>query len=65
MALNGILPILKKALVKLTLGLKPISMWVFVAEITEEIMLRLDILYTYDASVDLERHMLLLAQDKI
>jgi hypothetical protein len=52
------LPILKEALVELTLGQSPIHILVLIAEITEELILRLDILHTYVVFVGLGCHML-------
>jgi hypothetical protein len=49
------LPILKEVFLILTLGCRPLKIWVFVANITNELILGLDILHTYDASVDLGR----------
>jgi hypothetical protein len=40
------LPVLKEALVELTLGQKPLHIWVFITEITDEFILRLDFLHT-------------------
>jgi hypothetical protein len=57
MASGVILPILKEALVKLTLGPCPPATWVFVASVTNKFILRLDILHANHASVDLEHHM--------
>jgi hypothetical protein len=45
------LPILKEAFLTLTLGQRPLTTWVFVADITKYI-LGLDILCAYDALVD-------------
>jgi hypothetical protein len=50
------LPILKEASAELTLGQRPESIWVFVAGITNELILGQDVLHTYDASVDLRRY---------
>jgi predicted aspartyl protease len=52
------LPILKEAFVTLTLGRRPLGIYVFVADITDELILGLDILRAYDASVDLGSQML-------
>jgi hypothetical protein len=40
-------------------------MWVFVANITKEFILGLDILRVYDASADLGRQTLLLAEEEV
>jgi hypothetical protein len=52
------LPILKETLVELTLGWSPIGIWVLVTEITDGLILGLDILRIYNAFLDLGRHML-------
>jgi hypothetical protein len=46
MASGEIIPILKEALVELTLGCSVLKIWVYVAEIMDELILRLDILQT-------------------
>jgi hypothetical protein len=55
------LPILKEVFLTLRLGWHPLKIWVFVASITNELILGLDILRAYDASVDLGRQTLHLA----
>jgi hypothetical protein len=47
------LPILKEVLLTLNLGRRPLKIWGFIAEITNELILGLDILCTYDAFVDI------------
>jgi hypothetical protein len=42
------LHILKEFLLPLNLGRRPLKMWVFVANITDELILGLDILRAYD-----------------
>jgi hypothetical protein len=59
------IPVLKEALVELTLGLRTLRIWVFVAEITDEFILGLDVLRAYNASVDVGRHLLRLGQEEI
>jgi hypothetical protein len=59
------LPILKEVFLTLTLGRRPLKIWVFVANITNELILGLDILRAYDASVDLGRQTLRLAGEEI
>jgi hypothetical protein len=59
------LPILKEVLPTLTLGLRPLKMWVFVANIINELILGLDILRAYDASVDIGRQTLRLADEEV
>jgi hypothetical protein len=39
--------------------------WVFVAEITDELILGLDVLRCYDASVDLGRHLIRLVREEV
>jgi hypothetical protein len=63
MASGETLPILKEALVELTLGLSPLCVWVLIAEITDELILGLHILLTYDAFMDLACHILWLGQE--
>jgi hypothetical protein len=59
------LPILKEVFLTLTVGWRPIKICVFVANITNELILGLDILRAYDASVDLGRQTLRLAGEEI
>jgi hypothetical protein len=59
------LPILKEAFLTLTLGRRPLKSWVFVADITNEFILGLDILRAYDSSVDLGRQTLRLAEEEV
>jgi hypothetical protein len=59
------LPILKEAFVTLTLGRLPLEIWVFVADLTDELILGLDILRAYDASVDLGSQMLRLGEEEV
>jgi hypothetical protein len=54
MASRETMPVVE-VLVLLTLGRRVLRIWVFVAEITDEFMLGLDVLRAYDASVDLLR----------
>jgi hypothetical protein len=49
---------LKVALIKLNLGRRSLKFWVFVAEVRDEFLLELNVLWAYDASVDLGRHLL-------
>lgn len=46
-------PILKEALVELTLGQCPLTTWLFVTKVTDEFILGLDVLCAHDASMDL------------
>ena len=59
------IPVLKEALVELTLGRRALRIWVFVADVTDEFILGLDILRAYDASVDLGRHLLRLGGEEV
>jgi hypothetical protein len=59
------LPILKEIFLTMNLGQYPLKMWVFVANITNDFILGLDILRAYDTSVDLERQMLHLAEEEV
>jgi hypothetical protein len=58
------LPIIKEVFLTLTLGQRPLKIWVFVADITNEFILGLDILRAYDATVDIGRQTLRLAKKK-
>jgi hypothetical protein len=44
---------LREVLLTLTLGRRPLRMWVFVENITDELILGLDILRAYDTSMDI------------
>jgi len=57
--------VLKEALVDLTLGRQALRIWVFVAEVTDEFILGLDVLRAYDASVDLGCHLLRLGREEV
>lgn len=57
--------LLKEAFVQLTLGRRTLRIWVFVADVTDEFTLGLYVLRAYDASVDLERHLLQLGQEEV
>jgi hypothetical protein len=59
------LPILEEVSLTLTLGLRPLEIWVFVANITNKFILGLDIMREYDASVDLGRQPLHLAEEEV
>ena len=59
------IPVLKEALFELTLGRRALRIWVFVAEVTDEVILGLDVLRAYDASVDLGRHLLRLGREEV
>jgi hypothetical protein len=52
MASGETLPILKEVFVQMTLGWSPIRIYVLIAEITDELILELDILHTYGTFMD-------------
>jgi hypothetical protein len=58
------LPIMKEVFLTLTLGRRPLKIWVFVADITDELILGLDVLRAYDVSVDTGRQTLRLAEEE-
>jgi hypothetical protein len=58
-------PRLKEYFLTLMLGRRPLKIWEFVANISNEFNLRLDILRAYNASVDLGRQMLRLAEEEV
>jgi hypothetical protein len=49
----------------LTLGQRPLKISAFVADITDELILGLDVLRAYDASVDIGRQTLRLAEEEV
>jgi hypothetical protein len=49
----------------MTLGQCALKVWVFVTDMTDEFILGLDILWTYDTSVVLGSHVLRLGQEKV
>jgi hypothetical protein len=59
------LPILKEVFLTLTLEQRPLKIWVFIANITDEFILGLDILCAYDASVDQGHQTLCLAEEEV
>jgi predicted aspartyl protease/flagellar motility protein MotE (MotC chaperone) len=59
------MPVVKEARVELTMGRRTLRSWEFVADITDEFILGLDILLAYDASVDIGRRVLRLVQDEV
>jgi hypothetical protein len=59
------LPILREVFLTLNLGRRPLKIWVFVATITNVFILGLDILRPYNASVDIGRQTLRLAEEDI
>jgi hypothetical protein len=56
---------MKEASANLTLGRRPLLTWVFVANITDEFILGLDVLQSHDASTDLRRHVLQLGDEEV
>jgi hypothetical protein len=64
-ASGEILLILKEALVTLTLGLRALTIWVFIANIAYGFILGLNVMHALDASVDLRRHMLRLGDEEL
>jgi hypothetical protein len=59
------IPVLKEALIELTLGQRTLRIWVFAAEITDEFILGLDVLRAYNVSVDVGRHLLRIGQEVV
>jgi hypothetical protein len=59
------IPVLKEALVRLTLGNSTLILWVQVADITEEFSLGLDVMYKHDVVVDLKRHVLRVGGEEV
>jgi hypothetical protein len=59
------IPVVKEARVELTIGRRTLRSWVFVADITDDFILGLDILRACDASVDMGRRVLRLGQDEV
>jgi hypothetical protein len=55
----------KEERVELTLERRTLRTWVFVADITDDFILGLDILRIYDASVDVGCYVLLLGRDQV
>jgi hypothetical protein len=64
MASGETILIVKKARVELALGRRTLRIWVFVADITDDFILGLDILQANDASMDVGRHVLRLGQNE-
>jgi hypothetical protein len=65
MASGETIPVVKEACVELTIGQRTLRSWVFVADITDNFILGLDILRAYDASVDIGRRVLRLGRDEV
>jgi hypothetical protein len=52
-------------MVELTLGHRPLKIFMFIAEITDEFILRMDLLRIYNASDDLGCYVLRVGQEDI
>jgi hypothetical protein len=65
MVSGEIFPILMEALVELTLGQHPLMTWAFVARITDEFILGLDIPQVHCASLDLGHCVLQLGEEEV
>jgi hypothetical protein len=63
--LHTALPNLKEVFLTLTQGQHPLKICVFIASITNEFILELDILHAHNASVDLRHQMLGLAEEEV
>jgi len=59
------IPVLKEALINLTLGWQAVRIWVFIAEVINEFILGLDVLRAYDVSMDLGCHLLRLGRMEV
>jgi predicted aspartyl protease len=59
------IPVVKETHVELTLGRRTLRSWVFVADITDDFIVGLDILLAYDASVDVGRRVIRLGRDEV
>jgi hypothetical protein len=59
------IPVVKEALVELTLVQRALNIWVFVADRTDEFILRLEIMCAYHATVDVGCHALRLGQEEV
>jgi hypothetical protein len=49
------IPVVKEALVEVTLGQRALKIWVFVADKTDDLIVALDIMRAYHATVDVVR----------
>jgi hypothetical protein len=58
------IPAVKEALVELTLGRRPLRIWVLVADITDYFILGLDMSRAYEASLNVGQHALRLARKR-
>jgi hypothetical protein len=59
------LPILKEVFMTLTLGQRPLKRWVFITNGTDKLILGLNILKAYDASVGLRRRWRHLGEEEV
>jgi hypothetical protein len=59
------IPVLKEALFDLTLRWWALAIWVFVAEVTQEFIVGLDILRAYNESLELGHHLLRMGREKV
>jgi hypothetical protein len=59
------IPVMMEAHLELTLGRRPLRIWVLVAGITDELILGLDVLRACDASVDMGRHVLRIGREEV
>ncbi|KAJ4443007.1 hypothetical protein ANN_04656 [Periplaneta americana] len=59
------LPIQREVFLDLTLGKRKLEMWVFVANITEDVVLGLDAMWLLDATVDVQHRILCLGRDDV
>jgi hypothetical protein len=58
------IPAVKEVLVDMTLGRQPLRIWVLVADITDYFILRLDMSWAYEASLNVGQHALRLARKR-
>jgi hypothetical protein len=59
------IPVVKEVSVELNLGRHTLRIWGFMANITDEFILGLDVLQDYDASVDVGHHVLQLGLEEV
>jgi hypothetical protein len=59
------IPVVKKALVQLTLGQRALKIWVFVADVTDKFILGLDILRSYHTTLDVGGNVIRLDQEEV
>ena len=64
-AFGETIPVLKEALVELTLGGQTLRIWVFVPEVMDKFFLGPDVLWVYDTSMDLRCHLLQLGREEV